>query len=88
MTDRIRTCLPFSALRLAVFCGLTAATLTGALAVPAYADNDDHGNRNTHWHEGWREQPHYGYYGQPNVYYTAPPVVYAPPVASFNFMFR
>ena len=88
MTNQIKGMFPASTLRLAMFCGLAAMTLTGALAVPAYADND-HDNRNKQWHESRREQPrYYGYYGQPNVYYTAPPVVYAPPGALLNINIR
>ena len=44
------------------------------------------------WHRGrpWAryQGPRYqGYYQQPNVYYSAPPVVYQPPGASVNFSF-
>jgi hypothetical protein len=92
MTNRIRACLPAATLRLAVFFGLAAATLTGTLAYPAYAD--DHDNRNRQWNESqreharqqawqqerWREAHRYNdYYRQPDVYYSAPPVVYQPP---------
>jgi hypothetical protein len=72
-------------LRLVVFCGLAAATVTGSLAGPAYADDHDNrnrqgnGSRQEHAHqqvqhqEHWREQQRYqGYYRQPNVYYSAP----------------
>jgi hypothetical protein len=82
-------------LRLVVFFGLASAIVTGSLAGPAYADYHD--NQNGQWHgsrqeharqqvqhqEHWREQQRYqGYYRQPNVYYSAPPVVYQPPGAS------
>jgi hypothetical protein len=89
MADRVG-----ATLRPVVFFGL-AAVVTGLLSGPAYAD--DHDNRNRQWNgsrqehahqqvqhqEHWREQQHYqGYYHQPNVYYSAPPVVYRPPGAS------
>jgi hypothetical protein len=107
MTNRIRARLPTSTLRLAVFAGLTAVALAGTLAGPAYAD-DDHGNQNKRWNESRQEQAHQkavqqaqwreahrndGYYRQPDVYYSAPPVVYQPqgyyqqPGASLNFNF-
>jgi hypothetical protein len=88
MINRIRARCPGPTFRLAVFCGLAAAALSGTLACPAYADNEnDH--RNKHWNESrqaqahqqnwqraqWQEQR----YRQPDVYYTAPPVVYPPP---------
>jgi hypothetical protein len=87
-------------LRLVVFFGLAAAAMTGSLAAPAFAD--DHDNRNQQWNrsrqehahqqvqhqEHWREQQRYqGYYRQPNVYYSAPPVVYQPPGESIYFGF-
>ncbi len=94
MTNKASDRFSASRLRHAVFAGLAVATLTGALAVPAYAD-DDHDKRDKRWNESRHEHPRYtGYYGQPNVYYSAPPVVYAPPayyqppVAALNFNFR
>jgi hypothetical protein len=90
MTNRIRV---RTAPRLAVFFVLAAATLSGMLATPAFADND-YDNRNNGWNqsrqqqarqrawqqERWREAHRYNrYYRQPDVYYTAPPVVYQPP---------
>jgi len=86
MTSRISACRPASTLRLAVFFGLAAATLTGSLAYPAYAD--DHDNRGRQRSESRREvHRHDGYYRQPDVYYSAPPVVYQPPGASLTFSF-
>ena len=80
MTNRVLA----STLRLAVFAGLAAATLTGALVIPAHAEDRD--NRDRRWNESHRnDRPHY--YQQPTVYYAPPPVVYAPPGASFNFNF-
>jgi hypothetical protein len=82
-------------LRLIVFFGLAAATVTGSLSGSAYAD--DHDNRNRQWNgsrqeharqqvqhqEHWRGQQRYqSYYGRPDVYNSAPPVVYQPPGAS------
>jgi hypothetical protein len=79
-------------LRLVGSFGLGAAVLVGSLAGPAYAD--DHDNRNQQWNgsrqehaqqqarqqERWHEQHQYQeYYRRPNVYYSAPPVVYQPP---------
>jgi hypothetical protein len=89
MINRIRASRPGSTLRLVVFCGLAAAAFSGTLACPAYADNDHgkgHGNWNKRWNESrqenwqrthWREQ--HRSYRQPDLYYTAPPVVYSPP---------
>ncbi len=82
--------------RLGLFCGLLAAALTGAAAAPALADGHDHGPRGRddrgHDDHGRRGPPpryegpgYQGYYQQPNVYYSAPPVVYQPPGASINF---
>ena len=90
MTNRISG----TRLRLAVFCGLAAATLTGTLAAPAFAD--DHDNRDRRWNESrrndHRDEGRYRYYSQPEYYYSAPPVVYRPyyyqqPGASLNFSF-
>jgi hypothetical protein len=82
-------------LRLVLFAGLGAAGLTGSIAAPAHANNQENGDRQwngsrqEHPHQQvqqqqhWQEQHRYqGYYRQPNVYYSAPPVVYQPPGAS------
>ncbi len=92
MIDCIRANRPGPTLRLVVFCGLAVAALSGTLACPAYADNDHgngQGNGNKHWNEPrrenwqrtrWQEQHRsYDNYRQPDVYYTAPPVIYPPP---------
>jgi Ni/Co efflux regulator RcnB len=108
MTNRITA---HFAPRFAVLVALAAATLTGTLVTPAFADNDDWNNgwnqsrqqqsrqqqwRQQQWRqeqareaqarqraaqqERWREAHRYNrYYRQPDVYYTAPPVVYQPP---------
>jgi hypothetical protein len=70
-----------SKVRRVVGFGLLAALLGGAVAVPAYAD--DHDRRG---HDDHRDR-HRGYDNAPAVYYTAPPVVYAPPGASVNLSF-
>ncbi len=78
--------------RLGLLCGLLAAALTGAAAAPALADGHDHRHQGRHDDRGRRGPPpryvgpsYQGYYQQPNVYYSAPPVVYQPPGASINF---
>ncbi|HVB69555.1 MAG TPA: hypothetical protein VNE67_17035 [Acetobacteraceae bacterium] len=87
--------------RLGLLCGLLAAALTGAAAAPALADGHDYGHHDDRGHyddrghhddRGHRGPPpryigpsYQGYYQQPNVYYSAPPVVYQPPGASINF---
>lgn len=91
----------FGPLRVTLLCGLLAATLTGVLAGPALADGHDHDrNDHGHYrqghdeHGGWHRRgpperydgPRYqGYYRRPDVYYSAPPVVYLPPGGSLNF---
>jgi hypothetical protein len=92
MTNRLTAGHPAASIRLAVCLGLATATLIGTLAGPAYADNDHdnwNGNGNRHWHQ---PAPQRNYYRQPNVYYTAPPVVYQPyyqqPGVLLNFNFR
>jgi len=96
-------CLSTTTLRFMVAFGLAAATLTGALAGPAYAENYQHQNQNHRGNEanqGWtRRGPppqryDYGnYYRRPDVYYSAPPIVVAPPyyyeqpTPSLNFVF-
>jgi hypothetical protein len=78
--------------RLATGFGLAAATLLGPLAGVSYAD--DHDRRAEVRHDrgpdhGWRE----GYYHRPDIYYSAPPVIYPPmgyyqqPSATLNFSF-
>ncbi len=81
--------------RLALLGGLLAATLTGVLAAPAMADQGhDHGGWHGHGGDRGRGPPrrydgprYQGYYQDPNVYYSAPPVIYQPPGASLNFSF-
>jgi hypothetical protein len=98
MTNRLTAGHPAASIRLAVCLGLATATLIGTLAGPAYADNDHdnwNGNGNRHWHQP-RPAPQRYYYRQPDVYYSAPPVVYQPyyqpyyqpPGALLNFNFR
>lgn len=85
MTYRDRDARPAVMPRLALSLGLAAATLAGASVVPARAN--DHGRRYDH-HE-WRR----GYYRRPDIYYSAPPVIYPPygyyqqPGATFSFSF-
>ena len=87
MIHKMRANLPTAALRAAVLLALAAATLTGTLARPAYAD-DDHDRHGRGWRESRREPVrHDDYYRQPDIYYSAPSVVYAPPGASLNFNF-
>jgi hypothetical protein len=82
-------------LRLVVFFGLATATVSGSLAGSAYADDHDnrnrqsngsrqeHANQQVQHQEHWREQQRYqSYYRRPDVYSSAPPVVYQPPGAS------
>jgi hypothetical protein len=71
-----------------VFCGLAVAALSGTLTCSAYADNDND-RQNKHWNAPRQEKAHQQNwqrthwqeqrYRQPDVYYTAPPVVYPPP---------
>jgi len=58
--------------KLIVCVGLVAATIYGPLATSARAENDH--DRARREHRDWRE----GYYRRPDVYYSAPPVVYPP----------
>jgi hypothetical protein len=102
MTSRINTC------GTVVLSACAAIALAGVLATPAFADKD-HDYQNKGWDHSHQEQAHQrawqqqhwpeahrydGYYRQPNVYYTAPPVVYQPqgyyqqPGALLNFNFR
>jgi hypothetical protein len=68
-----------------VFLGLATA-LIGTLAATAYADGHD--NRDRKHDESRRDDRRpVEVYRQPDVYYSAPPVVYAPPGASLNFSF-
>jgi hypothetical protein len=74
-----------SFVRLAVCFAIAMATLAGPFSGLARADNRDRG----HGHRGW----HQGYYRRPDIYYSAPPVVYPPygyysqPGATFSFSF-
>lgn len=90
MTHSSRTGRPGFRYRVALCLGLAAATFCGPLTGLARADDDDwhHERHERHWrHHEWRE----GYYRQPDVYYSAPPVVYPPygyyqqPGATFSF---
>ena len=53
---------------------------------------EEHDRDRDHWR--WREHGYHDYYRRPDVYYSAPPVVYAPygyyaprPGVSLNFSF-
>ena len=70
-------------------CLALAATLGGALASSAHAQNDRHDGWREHerhdtWreherHDGWREhEGHDEWRHRPDIYYSAPPVVVAP----------
>ena len=72
MTNRAANGRP-SSYRFLLCLGLAAATLAGPLASAARADDRDH-DRGRHERDGWRQ----GYYHRPDVYYSAPPVVYPP----------
>ncbi len=77
--------------RLVLVGGLLAGTLTGVLASPVRAEGD-HG-RYEHGHgrgppRRYDGPSYQGYYRDPNVYYSAPPVMmYQPPGPSLNFNF-
>ena len=85
--------------RLVLLGGLLATTLTGVLAGPVQADGYEHGPGRRAWQDHGREHgrgpppryegPRYqGYYREPDVYYSAPPVVvYQPYGPSLNFSF-
>lgn len=94
--------LPAATRRFAVCVGLSAALLTGVLVASAFADDHDGRNRGhneprheqARQQERWRDAHRYDDYDRrPSVYYSAPPVVYAPPAyyrqpaASLNFSF-
>jgi hypothetical protein len=79
-----------------------AALIGGVAALPARADNDDHGWRGRGHQEARHDDDRYRWrdrewhYDHPNVYvapnyyaYAPPPVVYAPPPVppSLNFVF-
>jgi hypothetical protein len=50
-----------------------------AVATPAFADRDDHHDRDRGRHEHWRHHDHPQIvYGAPGYPYSPPPVVYAP----------
>jgi hypothetical protein len=76
-------------LRLAMALGVAATVLTGTVSVPAHAESEgppEHSQhlRGTSGHGGgrYRGAPptyHYdNYYRQPDIYYSAPPVVVVP----------
>jgi hypothetical protein len=98
MTNRITARITASATRIAALLGLSTAAMIGILATPAYADNDhDNGHGNGNWNRHWNqprpvEHRYNGYYRQPDVYYSAPPVVYQPyyqaPAPLLNLNFR
>jgi hypothetical protein len=88
MNDPVSTRSPasgrFPAFRLAFRLGLMAAVLIGTLPLPARADDHDHGRGNGAGRgpqRGHPQQQHRngGYNREPDMYYTAPPVVYLPP---------
>ena len=77
---------------------LAAATMAGLAAFSAHAEQDEHykhpqeAHREEHRQVVRHDEHRYdGYYRQPNVYYTAPPVIYPPagyyqqPGVSLNF---
>ena len=73
-------------LRVALLAGATVAILTGTFAAIAFADDhgNDHGRGNQARHGPQRGHPveryrNGGYNRGPDVYDTAPPVVYLPP---------
>ena len=74
-----------SVVRFALCFGMVIAAVAGPFSGLARADNHDR------WrdHHGCRE----GYYRRPDIYYSAPPVVYPPygyyaqPGATFSFSF-
>jgi hypothetical protein len=97
MTKQNSASRPATSIRLSVCLGLAAAALIGTLVAPAYADNDHNWNGNGNGNRHWRQPPpQRHYYRQPEVYYTAPPVVYQPyyqpayqqPGALFNLNIR
>jgi hypothetical protein len=88
MFERINSGRRVSVGRFALCFGIAAAALIGPIASTAHADNRDRRPEYGRDH-GWRE----GYYHRPDVYYSAPPVVYPPtgyyqqPGVSLNFAF-
>ncbi len=70
-----------SARRLAAILGVAAATLVGPLAWPAQADNNHDRRNEPRQRQVHRQEPRRGasYDHRPDVYYSAPPVVYEPP---------
>jgi len=77
--------------RLAMF-GLVALTAAATFGSSARADEHDRDRGHDRGH--WREAHHWdGFYRRPDVYYSAPPVVYPPygyyqqPGVSLNFVF-
>jgi len=93
MTHPIGVRRPTCTLRVALVFGLAAATLTGMLAGPAHAENDQAQSQNHRGNQGreqgrqhavqqghWQDQHrNYDTYRGPDVYYSAPPVIYQPP---------
>lgn len=55
MTNRIRACLPAAMLRHAAVLVVATATMTGSLALPAFADND-RDDQNRGWNQSHRQQ--------------------------------
>ncbi len=78
---------------LALLGGLVIIAMTAVLIGPVHADGRDHRDWQRHGEDRGRGPPRYdgpryqGYYRQPDMYYSAPPVVYQPPGASLNFSF-
>lgn len=90
MNNRIGHALRAPPLRLAAVLSLAAAFVIGTIAVPAHAD--DHGRGKGHGAQRGSEgqqfadrdhreggHRHYEQRGGRDYYYSAPPVVYAPP---------
>ncbi len=98
MTSRIRAPLAASALCLTLALGLVSAAIVMTDATPAHAQYQGRGDYNRH-REGHRPPPRQYQYDwrsrQPDMYYGAPPIIYAPPgyyqqpgaTLSFSFPF-
>lgn len=95
MTHRTNARMPWAGL----FLGLGIVTLAAGLAGPAQADDRDHDNRDGDrhqphrpppphqvvQHDQWRHPHRYDdRYREPDMYYSAPPVIYQPPGPSFS----